>query len=195
MVCERCGKEFFENWRKPGSKAPLRFCSMTCANTRFHTAESKAKVSAALKETFSKIESEGRFCENCNSVFHSKDLSRKLCFTCLPSTIKKVKVGKVPESILDVSRRTSMKIVERMELPCSCCGFYLKGVHLDFHHIIPRKDNGPDDMTNITYICPNCHRIAHTDKSLLKNKLVSVKEQLDACGKNWLDFYYGYMGE
>lgn len=194
MICERCGKEFFEDYRK-SKKSPLRFCSVTCANKRVQTTETKEKTKASLKETYDKIESEGRKCENCNSIFHSRDMSRKLCFTCQPKTIKLIKVDNMPKSIFDVSKRTAMKIVERMELPCSCCGFYIKGVHLDFHHIVPRKLNGTDDMTNIAYICPNCHRIAHTDTSLLERELVSVEDQLKSCNKNWLDFYYGHTGE
>jgi len=36
MVCETCGKEFFEDWRKPQKNKlpPARFCSRTCAATR-----------------------------------------------------------------------------------------------------------------------------------------------------------------
>lgn len=48
---------------------------------------------------------------------------------------------------------------------------------------------GLDEMSNLTYICPNRHRIAHTDKSLLRG-LISIKQQLNELNINWKDFYY-----
>lgn len=53
MVCEICGKEFFEDWRKDAGqrKKPMRFCSSFCAHTRIHSEEQKKKVSETLKKT------------------------------------------------------------------------------------------------------------------------------------------------
>lgn len=109
----------------------------------------------------------------------------------MPTTVKHTKGKEDPKSILDVSKRTTAKILKRMDLPCSCCGFYVKGVSLDVHHIIPRKNGGTNDMSNLTYICPNCHRIAHTDIKLLNKPLISILQQLEDSGKDWKDFYYG----
>lgn len=51
MICERCGKEFFEDWRKDKQqrKLPMRFCSRACANKREQTLESNEKRSLKLK--------------------------------------------------------------------------------------------------------------------------------------------------
>lgn len=194
MICETCGKEILEDWRKDrkSRKTPLRFCSRACSNKRTLTEEQKKKISFTIKQQKLRFFEKGITCELCNKVFHTNDYSRKLCYNCLPKTKRFAIVEKVPESILDCSKRTVSKIMRRMDMPCSCCGFFVKGVVWDFHHIIPRKIGGKDDMSNITYICPNCHRIAHTDTSLLVSKLISVEQQLKNCGKNWLDFYYGY---
>ena len=183
--CENCGKEISIVF---GSG---RFCSKSCANKRTFTQEQKDKVSAAVKRAYDKIERDGKTCEKCGQVFHSRDMSRKLCSNCLPTTIKHTKGKEDPKSILDVSKRTTMKILKRMDLPCSCCGFYVKGVSLDLHHITPRKNGGTNDMSNLTYICPNCHRIAHTDIKLLNKPLISILQQLENFGKDWKDFYYG----
>lgn len=43
---------------------------------------------------------------------------------------------------------------------CSYCG--LAYDLLDWHHIIPCSEGGSDDPDNLTYLCPNCHRLAHT---------------------------------
>ncbi len=183
--CEKCGKEITIIF---GSG---RFCSRSCANTRIATSESKAKAREKAKAAIQKYFEDGCECEKCGKIFHTKDYSRKLCFDCLPTTIKHTKGKECPESILDVSKRTISKILKRMDLPCSCCGFHISGIILDIHHIIPKSKGGLDSMDNLTYICPNCHRIAHTDISLLQKPLISIQQQLNECGKDWKDFYYG----
>lgn len=106
--------------------------------------------------------------------------------------LKKVKVDKQPKTIKDLSSRTVSKIVKRMKLPCTCCGFYVKGIVLDFHHIIHRADDGTNDLNNLTYICPNCHRIAHNDETKLVKPLVSIEQYLKDNNLDWTSFYYGY---
>lgn len=53
MICEKCGKEFFEDWRKDQKtikKNPIpRFCSRACANSRTQTKEIKEKISKSIK--------------------------------------------------------------------------------------------------------------------------------------------------
>lgn len=53
MVCEKCGKEFFEDWRKDLKtirKNPIpRFCSRSCANSKTRTKEIKEKISKSIK--------------------------------------------------------------------------------------------------------------------------------------------------
>lgn len=45
MICEKCGKEFFKDWRrdKVTRKTKCRFCCRGCANSRIHTEETKKK--------------------------------------------------------------------------------------------------------------------------------------------------------
>lgn len=185
MICERCGKEH------DGTFGSGRFCSQSCANKHECSDERKARVRETLKATYDKIEKEGRICETCGKIFHSRDMSRKQCFDCLPTTVKHTKGKENPKSILELSSRTVIKILRRMDLPCSCCGFHIKGISLDIHHIVPRAKGGSNDMSNLTYICPNCHRVAHTDEKLLQKPLVSLEEQLSELKLNWVDYYYG----
>lgn len=193
MICETCGSEFFDDWRKD-KRTPCRFCSRACSNVRSVSGETRKRTSEALKQFFANFETVDRICEQCGKIYHSKDLSRKVCFECLPTSIRhnaKNRVKQVVASIKDVSSRTVEKILRRMSLPCSCCGFHVQGVALDIHHILPRKEGGTDDMNNLCYICPNCHRIVHTNIQLLSNPLISIEQQLKDCGKDWHDFYYG----
>jgi len=44
---------------------------------------------------------------------------------------------------------------------CSRCGW--KEGTCDIHHINGRKVDNFDELWNLSYLCPNCHRIAHND--------------------------------
>lgn len=187
MICERCGKEH------DGSFGSGRFCSRKCANTRELSSSTKKKIADSVKNTIGEKEREGKVCKKCGKIFHSRELGRYLCYDCLPKVIKYNEVRKSrPRSIKEVSSRTISKIMLRAKLPCSCCNFYVPDTMLDIHHIIPKKDGGTDDMNNLTYICPNCHRIAHTDVSKLPNSLISIEQQLKEKNLVWTDFYYGF---
>ena len=178
--CETCGKIMTEKF---GSG---RFCCRSCANTRTHTDESKAKISKSINLNNSKRFS---ICSTCGDKFYTRDFSRHECYKCLPVTRRTAKC-KPAKNLYDVSARTLSKILKRMELPCSCCGIYIEGIVWDIHHIKPVKFGGTNDITNLTYVCPNCHRIAHTDLNKLSNNLISLDIQLNECGKNWIDYYF-----
>ena len=179
--CEHCGKVMTEKY---GSG---RFCCRACANSRSLSEAKKQKIANTLKNKGT----HNVICENCGNLFTTKDYSRKQCYICLPKTIKHNSTGKDPKTILELSSRTISKILLRLNLPCTCCNFYVSGIVLDLHHITPKASGGSDDASNLTYICPNCHRIAHTDISLLPNKLISFKDYLAQHNLDWKDYYYG----
>lgn len=159
-TCEKCGKVMLEKF---GSG---RFCSRACANTRVPSAETKLKQSIATKAN-----------------------AAKKCTTSTKNS-RVANVKREPTSILDLSKRTVSKVILRMQLPCSCCGVYVPGVVWDIHHIKPRSQGGSDSADNLTYICPNCHRICHTDASLLVKPLISLVDFLKSVGKRWQDYYF-----
>lgn len=88
-------------------------------------------------------------------------------------------------SILDVSSRTAQKIVKRLNLGCSICGWNLSTC--DIHHIEGRKIENANDHSNLTLVCPNCHRCIHTGK-ISKDEIIPLDEYIP---DNWRDFYYG----
>ena len=55
-----------------------------------------------------------------------------------------------------------------MRLPCSSCGIYIEDVVFDLHHIKSVKDGGSNMLNNLAYLCPTCHRVAHTDVNQLQ---------------------------
>lgn len=76
MICERCGKEFFEDWRKDKQqrRLPARFCSRACANARNHSQESRNIVSKKLKKIPDK------FCIICGKKLSKR--AKQFCFDC-----------------------------------------------------------------------------------------------------------------
>lgn len=89
-----------------------------------------------------------------------------------------------PKSLMEISSRTASKILTRMKAACSKCGW--NEARCDLHHILPKKQGGTDEHGNLTYLCPNCHRIAHERKQT--EGFVSLDEQI---GDSWLEHYYG----
>ena len=135
----------------------------------------------------------GRFCSRAcaNSRTHSEDTCKKISSTIQQTNEQlkdlKIKTGK-KLSQYRVSKKTLSKIIANMDLPCSCCGAHVPGVPWDLHHIIQRAAGGSDFADNLTYICPNCHRICHTNPELLPKQLISLDIFLDSLDKNWQDY-------
>lgn len=171
--CLFCNKELSGRYQK-------RFCSHSCAaqynNSKRKIRHGKTKTKHCLecgKEIEVSIYSSSKswYCEEHdrrkNKSPHSKDTS-------------KIK------SILEFSKRTAVKILKRMGAKCSICGW--NESTCDIHHIIPKKNGGTDDMDNLIYICPNCHRVCHTTTKYSIEYLKSLA--LSILYKDWKEFYH-----
>jgi predicted HNH restriction endonuclease len=167
--CENCGCDHDGNY---GSG---RFCSKTCARC-FSTKEKRKEINEKVSSTLIK---------KLNTKY--SDLTS--------DEIKKIKEAKKHASyesnielktIFQLSKRTISKIFKRMCLPCSICGWFFNNVACDIHHITPKKNGGTDEHTNLTYVCPNCHRLIHSGKINPKS-LVSL---VDYIGDEWKKFYF-----
>jgi predicted HNH restriction endonuclease len=101
------------------------------------------------------------------------------------SKATKGKYKKEIRSIQELSSKTVQKILKRLNLGCSYCGW--DKTTCDIHHIFGRKIEDPNNHSNLTLLCPNCHRMAHENK-LDKNKIITLNEYLP---ENWKNFYYG----
>lgn len=186
MKCERCGREYHEDYRRD-KRTPSRFCSPSC---------SKANNTKRLRLN--------RICGCCGTSIRN-DNKTGLCIACYkkqvgawnkgitcPDDLKKFASRHGMEkailtTVLAVSRRTSLKILDRMKIGCSRCGWFIDGVACDLHHITPRSKGGTDEHTNLSYLCPNCHRMVHSGL-IASGELVSLHDQV---GEAWQDHYYG----
>lgn len=175
---ESCNKEFVK------SDSRQKFCTRSCAtiynNTgRIYSDETKEKLRRPRKSNHKEHE---YICEKCKNSFKLKYAIRKgrniHCVNCKRYTYNIEK----PESILKLSKRTMCKIIRRLSIGCSLCG-YDRCIG-DIHHIISKKKGGGDLHDNLTYVCTRCHREAHNG---LITEFITLAEQIS---DDWLKVYY-----
>lgn len=172
-ICKSCGKEFEVDSRTKRKK----FCNLSCSATYNNenkgslSEEHKLNISNSLKQKWDKSP----------EVFSSGEKHSK--------TVGKATRGKFNnkevKSILEYSTRTVQKIMKRLDLACSNCGW--DNTTCDIHHINGRKIDDCDNHNNLSLLCPNCHRLVHEGK-LDNSELKTLNETIP---DNWRDYYYG----
>lgn len=188
IKCKICGKLFeiecSENSYNKGNYR--KCCSPSCSNKRIHTNDIKEKISSSVKKYYE----EHKFtyiCEKCGREFKSNRTFKKgrhiHCEECIQQR-KHYKEN--PQSILDLSKRTISKILERANKGCAICGW--NESTCDIHHIIERSKGGTNNLENLIVVCPNCHRVIHSNKKYSVEYLTSKNIINDF--PNWKDYYY-----
>ena len=148
-----------------------KFCNLSCSAKynnpkRRYSEESKKLISKSLKRHYSL----------------NKNRIRS---TTIAIEYTRGKYNKNPNSLKDLSKRTVSKILKRMKVGCSLCGW--NNAIGDLHHINGRKIKNANSHDNITYLCPNCHREVHSG-IIDKSKLITLQTQI---GDAWKQYYYG----
>lgn len=148
-----------------------KFCTRTCANRynnrgRKMSEETKEKMKNSLRAYYK----------------NNPKATRQAFLNGQKSQRGK---NKPPKTILDMAKRTTGKILRRLKIPCSYCGWN-KGV-CDIHHIIPKREGGTDEHDNLSYLCPNCHRLAGNGE-IKREKLITFEKYLQ---DDWREKYYG----
>lgn len=180
MHCERCSREH------DGTYGSGRFCSSHCANSRGErSSETREKISRALGG----IGTQDRSCEWCTKTFKvtkQRELIRKFCSTSCSIAHQRQPKGTTLQTLWDCSPRTITTILRRLnKMKCSFCGWN-RGT-CDLHHIRGRKIENPHAHTNLTLVCPNCHRLVHENK-ILPHELITLDDFL---GEEWKSAYFG----
>jgi len=73
------------------------------------------------------------------------------------------------EALVKESKKRTLTTAQKRELErtvgwkCELCGKKLT-VKPDIHHITPKAEGGSDKDSNLIVLCPNCHRLVHTEK-------------------------------
>lgn len=190
IQCKKCGKEFnVECTENQFNKGKYKhYCSRHCANSHILTDIQKQHISEGLKNSSLISHIHTYICDNCGKEFKSKKTFKKSRQIHCNDCIRNIKHSNENElkSILDCSKRTITKILKRSNIGCSICGW--NEATCDIHHIIPKKNGGADDNDNLIIVCPNCHRVIHSNKKYSEEYLRS--KNIVNTFNNWKDFYH-----
>lgn len=175
LICKECGNEFKTVWRN-------KFCSRRCSGISSNknrpppSEETKKKQRESLKKYYINHPEKTNPERNRRGVEYTKFIG---------SFTKGKFKGAFIESILSVSKRTTSKILKRLNLGCCICGW--KDGSCDVHHINGRKIKNADNHENLTLLCPNHHRLFH-EKNISKENIIPLSKYFP---ENWRDVYYG----
>lgn len=138
-----------------------------------------------LKKT-NEIKKHKYICEKCNKEFYTANkIHKDRHIHCDECKQNRPKYKKIINTIYDVSSRTMSLILQRANIGCAICGW--NETSGDIHHIIERKNNGTNELNNLIYVCPNCHRIIHKTNKYSIEYLQT--KSLDKILPNWKDYY------
>ena len=164
MDCAQCGKELM-------GRHNVKFCSRSCSATfnnkcrETHSAESRAKISAALKRWHAEnvhpragvCDIKPILCGHCGGSFIPDRSGRKYC-----SNHCRI-LGRGLKERDQISFRTFQKMFARA-FPDWHCPFCEWGETVEIHHIIERSKGGSDDLENLVALCPNHHSLVRKGK-------------------------------
>jgi len=163
-TCSRCGTQYKSP--EPRSKFCSRSCSAAHGNTgRATSPEAKRKCSESLKR------------------YWKTQPGRKAQIKSIGTNSHRGR--RHPKNIFNMSHRTREKVLRRLGISCSYCGWTSEIG--DLHHIEGRKGADPHNHEKLSYLCPNDHRLADRGK-IDPSALTTFEEQV---GGRWRDAYYG----
>jgi hypothetical protein len=164
--CENCDNDH------NGDYGSGRFCSNKCARG-FSTKNKRKEINKKVSNTLQL---------KLNNGLTTQQVIQKKYAAKHASYIRETEIT----TLYDLSTRTISKILKRLKLPCSLCKWYVEDVVGDLHHIIERKNGGSNNHDNLTYVCPNCHRLIHSNK-IDNSKIINLKDYI---GDEWKKYYY-----
>jgi len=165
-----------------------KFCNRSCAakynnKRRKLTDSTKEKISSSLSGVSKSLEHKNNIKKSHTGKTLSESHKRNIIKAHKERGITPPQ-RLIPKSIVELSKRTIAKILKRLGIGCSYCGY--DKTTGDIHHINGRKTEDADNHSNLSYLCPNCHREVH--RGLIDSKeLITLKEQIN---DRWLEYYY-----
>lgn len=178
LPCSKCNKIIIVGKRSDPKKITCEYCKSK--SIRFQTKDLLSVIQTGLEDNSLSKDWNKKQENIINNEYEYKftDHSRIVGQT----TKGKYKIN--PKSILELSARTISKIIQRLGLGCSICGWNESSC--DIHHINGKNVDDCNGHWNLTILCPNCHRLVHTHK--IKSEDLKSIEWL---GNSWIDYYYG----
>lgn len=170
--CEHCNKEH------NGKFASGRFCCRSCANSRIQTTKINEKRSITLKNGKAFKRTGMRITEEHKKII--SETNKKFQRGKYEKYILLWKEGKnggmTKRGIVSGYIRRYMKI--KYSNKCYKCGWNKVNVitgnsPIELHHIDGNSLNNKEE--NLEFLCPNCHSLTSTFKSLNKNSTRKYK--------------------
>ncbi len=152
-ICKHCAKEYLADTRYTSRNEGF-FCSQSCSSTYNNIRREPLNLN----------------CICCKRAFYSKSKNAMYCSIKCKGIVSRQNGMKYTRSTL--SRRINRHL-NTGTFVCFTCGW--DKTVCDIHHIIPKSKGGTDSYDNLTILCPNCHRLAHTD---LTFKHTSITERI-----------------
>lgn len=137
-LCQFCGEPFIADSREL-NRGNAKYCSLSCS----------AKAPKALQYN--------QICKHCGRDFKSASKNAKYCSDSCKQKNYRAKQREVSKN--DIPIKTLYSIFE--DVPCEICGW--NKTARDLHHILEVSKNGKNKLENIVCVCPNCHRMIHTN--------------------------------
>ncbi len=163
-------------------------CSRKCSanyNRKLTTPEQRSKTA---KKIWENPEHRKKMSEIIKKTWkeHPERFSsgEKLSKAVGKGTIGKFRPMKL-DSLFQLSKRTISKILKRLNIGCLRCRWNESSC--DLHHIRGKKILNPNHHSNLTILCPNCHRLAHTNK-ITPEEMMNLEQSI---GDSWKEVYYG----
>lgn len=149
IKCENCESHFKVKKSRLEKQNP-RYCSWMCRNEGFN-----GDNSPLYTKWF-------RFCEHCGEEFMvrpSQVESGKGRYCSKSCKHESQKCGNPTDNkhfySLSFWHELRKQCFERDGYTCTKCGATDKLLHA--HHIVPRRLNGPDELSNLISLCASCH--------------------------------------
>jgi hypothetical protein len=185
--CPICKNQFQTKNRKKNT------CSRHCAGLStipYHRVCTKDEKDRMIKKIKSRYETDPGYKDRVSSGlrrYYKANPEKIRRGDTASKAVGKSTKGKYknPKNILEVSKRTTSKILKRLNIGCSRCGW--NETVCDIHHIRGRKINDFNGHHNLCYLCPNCHRLAH-EKKIAINAMISLDKYIE---NRWKEMYYG----
>jgi hypothetical protein len=172
-TCAFCKKEFV-------SKDIRKCCSRKCGSSM--PKKPGCKISKCLfcgNEFDNGYERRRKFCNKfCSGKYYAKD-RRNANWTKIKAKERFTGV----DSIWYLNSIPRKRVLVNLKIGCSRCGW--SEDMCDLHHIYGRKIPNANSHDNLSYLCPNCHRLA--DKKKIKPEtIIPFSKQV---GERWRDVY------
>lgn len=149
-ICQTCNKSFLADSREI-NRGNAKYCSLSC-------------VGKAPKQL-----QYNQICKHCGKEFLSASKNAKYCSNSCKQKNYRIKQKSTIEQ--DYSIKHYYKIFEN--IPCEICNWDKSA--RDLHHIIEVSNGGTTEINNLICVCPNCHRMIHSNL-ISKDDLLKIIE-------------------